>query len=180
MATALLLALTFTRPVAAAAGPASLVGETVRLELTNGQVLYGEVTVDSETSLIVHLEESAKPVKVDRETITKIEVGHHRSRGKKTLYGALIGLTVGVAWGYASGDDKPDPNRQGYYLTLTPTANDKAQILGALGVVAGAITGFVMGPGKQHWTDVTPRKPTMQVMPVATLHSIGVNGSVRW
>lgn len=172
IASVLLVALMFTAPIAAASEPASLVGETVRLQLTNGQVLYGEVTVDTNAILIVHLEESGKPVEVGRPTITKIEIGHHRSRGKTVLWGALIGLSVGVLGGYAQGDDPKG--------LFSFTAGEKATIEGVLATPIGALVGLVIGPGKTHWTDVTPQKPTMNVSPVVTLHSLGLNGSVRW
>lgn len=155
-----------------AAAQAPEPGSRIQVVTTNNNELFigTLVSLDSE-SLVMTTDRPGVSRMVSSSAIKYLAVGHHRSRGKTTLIGALVGLVAGMAVGYGSGDDPPG--------LFSFSAGEKAVITSIFTVPAGVLTGLLIGPSKERWTPVALSARTA-ITPVATRHSIGIRGSVRW
>lgn len=106
--------------------------------------ITGKVLGLDATTMTLSIEGTASPAVVARSTITRLDVGRRRSRGRTALYGALLGAATGIVVGLASGDDPP-----GF---LSFSAADKAAIASVFITPAGALIGLLVGPGQERWT----------------------------
>ena len=147
-------------------------GARIQVVTTNNNELFtGTLVLLDTESLVMTTDRPGVNRTVSSSAIKYLAVGHHRSRGKTSLIGALVGLVAGMAVGYGSGDDPPG--------LFSFTAGEKAVITSIFTVPAGALTGLLIGPSKERWTPVTLSARTA-IAPIATRHSIGISGSVRW
>jgi len=158
-------------PVYGFHGP-SLVGETIRVVDADGRVTLGYVWQELRDVLVLDVPGERASVRIARDRVTKIEIGDRRSRGQTALYGALAGMGVGVAAGFVGGDARGD--------AIAKKAGDRAIAFGVLGVPVGALVGAIIGPGQVHWKDVTSQHTTIRLTPIATLHRVGLDGTITW
>ncbi len=143
-------------------------GSRVRLWTSNGvQPVIGRVIRQNATTMTLEVA-GGKGLMVTRETVTRLEVSKQRSRGATVAWGMLFGAIGGFIGGAAQGDDP-----HGW------TAVDKGVVIAVPGAMVGLITGLVIGPGKDHWSEVGS-KTTATLTPVVTRRRIGLAGSVRW
>ncbi|UCG50764.1 MAG: hypothetical protein JSW58_11205 [Candidatus Latescibacterota bacterium] len=111
--------------------------------------LTGTVVLLDEQLVHLKLAESQDTISVRRDSITWIEksVGLKTRKGEGkfigTVLGAVAGAGIGVAIAYAprlSGSDECRPSRIG-----EPGCSGMAVVLGAIGLVAGAVGGNILG-----------------------------------
>ena len=147
-------------------------GSRVRLWIADANPpVTGKVISQNTTTLRVQVDGGSVTV-FKRDDVNRMDLGRHRSRAATAAWGTLIGGATGFVLGYIQGDDKAGP--------MKLDAGSKGVLLGILGLPTGLLTGLVIGPGAEHWTEVTSSRPTMQLAPSVTLKSIGVKGAVRW
>jgi hypothetical protein len=144
--------------------PTVLDGDRVRV-WTSGvpAPVIGKVISRDGSAMIVKIDGGDPRLAIARDQITRIEVGHRRSRFTTIVWGTLLGCTAGMLIGQSRGDD-PLPKSQIWF-----TAEDKRFIGGVLGTLAGAITGAIVGPGAEHWKDATPPSALAKPQLSATL-----------
>jgi hypothetical protein len=70
--------------------------------------------------------------------ISKVSIRRTGSTGRGILIGALTGLATGIIGGFVEGDDPPE-----YFFAMT--AGEKAIAYGAMGSIAGAGIGAIIG-----------------------------------
>lgn len=161
--------------VAVAQKPEITPGSRVQVVTASNGTVFGTLVSIDAASLVVTTEQPGVQRVLTRDAIQQVSVGHHRTRGKAVLVGVLAGLTSAVIAGYALGTDRKG---EGYVPVFDTTV-----FVSLLTVPTGAVAGFLVGPGQEHWTPVALRHTTsaaISLTPAASLHSIGFNGSVRW
>ena len=160
--------------------PASLVGARVRIASTGTPgVRVGTIVALGPDTLRLRSEDGQTETPVALGRITRLE----RSTGRhgRALMGAGIGLVSGAALGgilgYASGDDKPQPNQW-----FTFTAGDKAAFAAAALGVVGLLTGTIVGAlhQREEWKVIATTLPSVRTSrSVRPVFGIGLSFALR-
>lgn len=124
--------------------------------------LTGSLVALEETTLKLRREGSSEVVEIPRRDVTRFEVKTRRSRrGKAAGIGALVGLGVGAALGYAAGDDCDAPDAPSFVCIPRPAS---AGGVGLVGAALGALIGLAVGPGEK-WEVRDPGRVHLTVSP---------------
>jgi hypothetical protein len=123
-------------------------GANVIVFFNEGRQVTGELLAVRDTALLIDtLVGKAKDstatqiagiVGVSRDAVQKVRVKGESFKGKGRLYGTLVGAGLGVAIGFADGNDPP-----GSFMRLT--AGEKALTAGAFGGLLGGFVGAIYG-----------------------------------
>lgn len=165
---ALLLLLTSLPTAAWAQTSAKLANKNVRISLADGRTITGHVDAQTDGVLTV----GGMPYRYDDLRMVEVADGNRDGAVRGFIAGAAAGILLGAA-----GDDL-DP----YFDRPAVEHPNRVGITRAL--VGGAI-GALIGAGiDQMHLEYTPTmiftSATASLSPSVTLHSVGVNGSVRW
>jgi hypothetical protein len=122
--------------------------------------LTGKVVQQTANSLTVSPEGAEALALVDRSAITRLDVGHRRSRGKNALYGALICGALGALVGAAGASENS---------FLWNDRTEGALFFGMVSAPLGALFGLASKPGPERWSTSYVRPATRPVMSSAQL-----------
>ena len=152
------LALVAAVPLAAQTEQALLVGARVRITTPDTMptagaaknprplIVVGKLVAVDDSTLLIRNDAGAADVTISRNRIQRFELGTGTHRARKAGIGALIGLAVGGAVGYASGEGCWDEN------CVFRTFREYNMVVGAvLGAVIGAGMGYLAGG--ERWRD---------------------------
>jgi hypothetical protein len=127
-----------------------------------GKPLTGSLVALEEATLKLLREGSSEVVEIPRRDVTRFEVITRTSRrGRAAGIGALVGLGVGAALGYAAGDDCGAPDAPSFVCIPRPAS---AGGVGLLGAALGALIGVAVGPGEK-WEVRDPGRVRLTVSP---------------
>ena len=127
-----------------------------------GKPLTGSLVALEEAKLKLQREGSSEVVEIPRRDVTRFEVSTKRSRrGRAAGIGALVGLGVGAALGYAAGDDCNTPDAPSIVCIPRPAS---AGGVGLVGAALGAAIGAAVGPGEK-WEARDPGRIQLAVSP---------------
>ena len=125
-------------------------GHRIRIEQVDGRVLTGTLATSSEETIQLSVDSSRVEgtIAISRSQIATLE----RQEGTRDRSGAgrIIGLLAGGAIAVATLKESPDNCELGVPGVVGCVAEDAEQLLGdvgrvALGVVAGAVSGYLIG-----------------------------------
>ncbi len=150
----------------ASADPTGAPTGTSRIRVTApafaSKPLTGSLVALEEAKLKLQREGSSEVVEIPRRDVTRLEVSTKRSRrGRAAGIGALVGLGVGAALGYAAGDDCNTPDAPSIVCIPRPAS---AGGVGLVGAALGAAIGAAVGPGEK-WEVRDPGRIQLAVSP---------------
>lgn len=126
-----------------------LAGDPARLPAPLRGQFTGSVAGLNHENLTVVLGDG-EPAVIHRDLVTQLELGsEHGPRWKHTLIGAGIGLALGAAMGYASGDDSRSPEELLVEFSRAESALFGMMLLTPIGALVGAVL-----PAGEGWREV--------------------------
>lgn len=128
--------LTLSRKLSFLLGPKRVVGTLAVLE--------------SDTIVV---DKSGEQARIPLASVTRLEVDTGKRAGNSVLLGLVVGMGLGVAMGFAAGDDDEPSGLFSDNPSFFPTAKDKAILLGNLFGVTGLSVGYKVGKS-QMWKAV--------------------------
>lgn len=154
-----------------------LLHKTVRVELADGRMVTGKVEGESVETLTIG---DVSYAKRDLREV-RIADGIGDGAGKGFMVGALFGILVG---GLGSSVTTEFANEANFKPGVPPAESHETRDAIVAGLMTGGIGALIgMGIDKAHThfdRTVMIFGATTTFSPVATMHSVGVNGSVRW
>ncbi len=144
----------------------------------------------SEDADSLRLEVGTGVITLPRESVTKVEISHSRSRrAHGARLGLLVGAVAGAALGYAMGEDQKDAVpfcTLGGCATLGPFWLNKPASAAAVGIFFGAVgagVGALVSPGEK-WASIPNQRVRLSLAPapgrgVVAQLTIGFGGRTR-
>jgi hypothetical protein len=154
----------------ASAGDASSPTEGTRVRVTASGLatgrLVGELVGIDADRIVVQQVATSELVTIPRGDVTQVEVATaKRRRGAGVKLGALFGLGIGAALGFAVGDDCGAPDAP----TIVCIPREGAAVgLGLTGAGVGALLGLAFSPQEMVWRPVDADGLQVGVMPSAS------------
>ena len=106
--------------------------------------IWGELIAVKQDSLLL-LDAGGKDVSVNIAEIKVVRIVKKSEFWKGAMYGALTGGGAGALIGYSRGDDEPE-------VFASATAEEKALMFGALGLIIGGLIGILLSANSKDKT----------------------------
>jgi hypothetical protein len=135
-----------------------LIGKRVRVTVAPAdssavsRVVVGELVAVGDSALVIRPRKAAAEESVATSGIQRFEVRTGRNRGSGAMLGTLVGLGVGAALGYATGDDCTSTE------FLCFDRSDVAVGVGLAGAVLGLGIGLIAGRGDRWRAEAVPAR----------------------